>query len=254
MTELIYDESFEGLLSSIFSVFEQKLESVKIVKKSVADLALFSQKIPVETDYKKADRLLKALKAKTQKNYYQFFYAFHNDRDHVENILLAYCQHVFNSTQSRGGDYSNSTVLKVAQLAKSVGREKHRMEAFVRFRLTKDEIYFASIEPDFDVLPLIKRHFQERYGDQKFIIYDLKRNYGIYYDLNDAQPIQLTFKKRKTAILSTSPELFTSEEIEFQQLWARYFKSTTIESRKNMKLHLQHVPRRYWKYLSEKQF
>ena len=31
-----------------------------------------------------------------------------------------------------------------------------------------------------------------------------------------------------------------------------YFKSTNIKSRKNMKLHLQHVPKRYWKYLTEK--
>lgn len=27
----------------------------------------------------------------------------------------------------------------------------------------------------------------------------------------------------------------------------------TIDARKNLKLHIQHVPRRYWKYLIEKQ-
>ncbi|MGK4566274.1 DUF4130 domain-containing protein [Flavobacterium sp. 3HN19-14] len=35
-------------------------------------------------------------------------------------------------------------------------------------------------------------------------------------------------------------------------LWNDYFKSTNIPARKNMKLHLQHVPKRYWKYLTEK--
>lgn len=51
-------------------------------------------------------------------------------------------------------------VLKVAQTAKKVGRKKHRMEAFVRFQLTKDNIYFVNIEPNFNVLPLTKSILQ----------------------------------------------------------------------------------------------
>ena len=39
----------------------------------------------------------------------------------------------------------------------------------------------------------------------------------------------------------------------YQKLWHSYFQSINIEARKNTKLHLQHVPRRYWKYLTEKQ-
>ncbi|WP_340696552.1 DUF4130 domain-containing protein [Flavobacterium gyeonganense] len=35
-------------------------------------------------------------------------------------------------------------------------------------------------------------------------------------------------------------------------MWRRYFSSVTIESRKNMKLHIQHMPKRYWKNLIEK--
>ena len=40
------------------------------------------------------------------------------------------------------------------------------------------------------------------------------------------------------------------KEKEFQQLWKTYFKSTNIESRQNLKLHLKHVLKRYWKYLA----
>ena len=36
-------------------------------------------------------------------------------------------------------------------------------------------------------------------------------------------------------------------------MWKDYFDSTNIKERKNMKLHIRHVPKRYWKYLSEKQ-
>ena len=148
-------------------------------------------------------------------------------------------------------DYSDSTVLYIAQLAKKVGREKHRMEAFVRFQLTKDGIYFANIEPDFDVLPLISKHFRDRYADQKWLIYDVKRSYGIYYDLDHMEMVSLNLKDihHNRTVKSAA---FADEEYEYQTLWNDYFKSTNIASRINPKLHVQHVPKRYWKYLSEK--
>jgi hypothetical protein len=34
------------------------------------------------------------------------------------------------------------------------------MEAFIRFEQLKDGIYFAKIDPDFDVLTLIIRHLK----------------------------------------------------------------------------------------------
>ncbi|RYE25413.1 MAG: DUF4130 domain-containing protein, partial [Sphingobacteriales bacterium] len=39
----------------------------------------------------------------------------------------------------------------------------------------------------------------------------------------------------------------------YQLLWKSYFNNSNIKERKNMKLHIQHIPRRYWKYLTEKQ-
>ncbi len=249
---LIYDGSLEGLFSVFYEIYAQKIKNPQIYKESVYQPAFFEDVINVSTNVEHAERVVKGIKKKTGKNFYQFFYAAHNDRDLIENDLFEYVKYVLDSDLKRSTDYSNSAVLKIAQYGKSVGREKHRMEAFVRFRLTKDEIYFSSIEPDFDVIPLIKKHFEERYGDQKWLIYDLKRDYGIYYDLNTTARIHLTFDQDKIGILNTCEKIFAPEELEFQVLWANYFKHTNIESRKNMKLHLQHVPKRYWKYLSEK--
>ncbi|WP_370449257.1 DUF4130 domain-containing protein [Aquimarina sp. AD1] len=47
-------------------------------------------------------------------------------------------------------------------------------------------------------------------------------------------------------------EYYTNDELEFQQLWKTYFDNVNIKSRKNSKLHIQHLPKRYWKYLIEK--
>ena len=108
------------------------------------------------------------------------------------------------------------------------------------------------MEPDFNVLPLISKHFQRRFADQKWIIYDLKRKYGLFYDLEKVDIIELELPESFDPT-KTNRVFFMNEELEFQSLWQDYFSSTNIPSRKNMKLHIQHVPKRYWKYLSEKQ-
>ena len=98
---------------------------------------------------------------------------------------------------------------------------------------------------------MISDHFKRRYADQKWLIYDLSRNYGIFYDLKQVQPVAFAEFENKNLPALHAPE-WDSGEIEFQKLWKTYFQSTNIPSRKNTKLHLQHVPKRYWKYLTEK--
>ena len=50
--------------------------------------------------------------------------------------------------------------------------------------------------------------------------------------------------------------LFYSESNEqeqlYDQLWKDYFNSINIKERQNVKLHVQYLPKRYWRYLNEK--
>jgi probable DNA metabolism protein len=116
--------------------------------------------------------------------------------------------------------------------------------------LLKDGIYFARIDPDFDVLTLIIKHFKSRYQDQQWMIYDLRRKYGAYYDLQNVEIITLDLSVN--ALQANDTNVYSDAEIEYQKLWAEYFDHANIKERKNKKLHLQHVPKRYWKYLTEK--
>ncbi|WP_047546439.1 TIGR03915 family putative DNA repair protein [Psychroserpens sp. Hel_I_66] len=251
--KLIYDGTFDGFLSSVFYVFENKIKAATIENEFVAQSGLFSKEINIITEEEKANRVWAGLKSKlSARGSYQLYYAFLSEQNGVENVLLDYIRYAFSNALNVDKDFSHPSVLKIAQIAKMVGREKHRMEAFVRFRLTKDAIYFASVEPDFNVLPLISKHFKGRYADQKWIIYDIKRNYGLSYDLKKVEIINLDFPA-KFDFTKTDDNFFAEQEFEFQKLWQDYFKSTNIKSRKNMRLHIRHVPKRYWKYLSEKQ-
>ena len=129
-------------------------------------------------------------------------------------------------------------------------REKHRMEAFIRFQKTADGLFYCGIDPDFNVIPLLANHFKNRYTDQQWIIYDIKRHYGIFYNLHTVEEIQMDIDIN--LLKKSNQHMLDEQEALYADLWKNYFKSTNIVARKNTKLHTQHVPKRYWKYLTEK--
>ena len=167
----------------------------------------------------------------------------------MENLLLRYVKYVIAGKHGVENDYGHPDVLQVQQTSKKVHREKHRMEAFVRFQLTKDGLYYAIVQPDYNVLPLIATHFKERYADQRWLIYDGRRKYGLYYDLKEVTEVTIDFNENDTE----AKNVYDDKEDLYKELWKQYFDSVNIKARKNMKLHIQHVPKRYWKYLIEKQ-
>lgn len=252
MTLLSYDSTFEGFLTVVFEIFEFKYPNPKIIKHSDSQQNLFANPIEIITDMAKADRLMHKIKTQLEADGVRsLIYAFLSEKVGVEDLLYKVIKYaVANPQKNIMKDFSNDSVLQISQLTKSVGREKHRMEAFVRFELLKDGIYFAKIDPDFDVLTLIIRHFKNRYQDQKWMIYDLRRKYGVYYDRKNTEIVTLDLNIKNMD--NKGEDIFSEVEIAYQKLWAEYFDHTNIKERKNNKLHLQHVPKRYWKYLTEK--
>ena len=249
-TTLIYDGSFNGFLTAVYVAFEEKLNVADIQKNSRGQNGLFSETETIFTNVQKAKRVWNGIRNKSYNTISTIYFAFLSETEGIEYMLYTYIKK-FMVHKGKQADFSDDTVLYISQLARKVGREKHRMEAFVRFQLTKDNIYFANIEPDFDVLPLISKHFRNRYADQQWLIYDVKRRYGIYYNLEGVEIVSLNLEEIHFNRTRKS-KTFTDGEYDYQALWNNYFKSTHIKSRINRKLHTQHVPKRYWKYLSEK--
>lgn len=231
--------------------FEEKLTVADIQKETKSQEGLFSETAMVFTQTDKAKRVWNGIQNKSNAAIKNIYFAFLSETTGIERLLYRYIRKLFANTAASVSDYGNDVVLKISQLAKMVGREKHRMEAFVRFQLTQDAIYFANIEPDFNVLPLISKHFRSRYADQEWIVYDVKRKYGLYYNLESVEIISLDLKEVYANSILKS-DRFLEEEYSYQELWNNYFKNTNIKSRINKKLHTQHIPKRYWKYLSEK--
>jgi probable DNA metabolism protein len=253
MVTVVYDGTFEGWLTAVFEVFEYKFTDVEFTTKERFQANVFSRfhETPFAPD--KSSRVWKGLATKISAVALdQIYKAFLSEDKGIERVLLQYVQYAFSKPQSIEMDYSNEAVLKVVQTAKKVHREKHRMEAFIRFQLTADHLYYSICQPDFNVLPLIEKHFKDRYADQRWLIYDSQRKYGIYYDLNTVETVCLSFDEQTNNGKDITAIADEKEEI-YQKLWHQYFTSVNIVARKNLKLHVQHMPKRYWKFLPEKQ-
>ncbi|WP_207495698.1 TIGR03915 family putative DNA repair protein [Aridibaculum aurantiacum] len=252
MVTMLYDGSFEGWLTAVFEVYEYKYAAVQIVTSEQHQPNVFATIKNVVTDEAKAERVWKGLKQKISANAVaQVYKTFLGEEIGVENKLLEYVQYAFSRPQSIESDFAHSAVLYVWQMAKKVHREKHRMEAFIRFQKMKDNLYYAVCQPDYNVLPLIERHFKDRYADQQWLLYDTRRKYGLYYDLQNVSVVEMHFSEES----NEGKELqhaFDEHEALYQVLWKQYFDSVNIAARKNTKLHIQHMPKRYWKYLPEK--
>lgn len=250
----VFDGSLEGLLCAVFEWFERKPGRVQLQLVSHYQPDAFTSPFYVLNDRKKADRVWKALEAKLQKDSFRKFYCTYlSELPEAFTALFEYACYVFSNEETVEHNFGNTHVLTLAQTARKVEREKHRMEAFIRFKHAADGIFYCAIEPDFNVLPLIARHFKDRYADQEWIIYDVRRNYGLYYDLRQVAEISMddpAVRMMKAAV--QSPEILDGKEALYDMLWKDYFKSTNIQARKNTKLHVRHVPKRYWRYLTEK--
>ncbi|MET0464466.1 MAG: TIGR03915 family putative DNA repair protein [Chitinophagaceae bacterium] len=254
MKQVVFDGSFPGLLSTIFEVYEYKFKDVTVYREDNFSPALFDKPHVVYTDEKKAKRVLAKLNEKmSMAAINQFYRCFLAELPEMDNCLLRYVQYTLSSQKPIENNYGNPDVLFVQQMSRKVYREKHRMEAFVRFKLTGDGLYYSVIQPDYNVLPLILKHFRDRYADQRWLIYDVRRKYGIHYDGSSVEEVRIDFgsSSRAEIVEERSSVLDEKEEL-CQQLWCQYFSSVNIPERKNMKLHIRHMPKRYWRYLTEK--
>lgn len=253
MTTYVFDGSFEGLLTAVFEFYEQKPGKVHLVATRDYEPNLIDFDVEIISDETKAKRVWTGLQKKLSKDWQMRFYkTFLSETAESFQNLFDYSCYIFDNPAKVESNYGHPSVMAISKMDKSVNRERHRMKAFIRFEETADGIFYAAIEPDYNVLPLISDFFKNRYADQKWIIYDLKRKYGLYYNGETVEEVTFDFvAESKAETFLPSSSLNNKEEL-YAVLWKEYFKSTNIPARKNMKLHVQHVPKRYWKYLTEK--
>ena len=250
-----YDKTFDGLLSCVFFAYEQKKFPDFILSDSDQKPLFVDEQYRIITEKEKSLRVWKALEKKLSKIARNMMLSvWLSELPETEMLLFRYIRKNIDHPEGVEMNFGDDDVLRIKEIAQKVAKEAEQLRQFVRFQETADGIYFAPVSPRYDVLSLIVSHFQSRYAGQPWIIYDTNRNTGLYYDTRSV--VEVSFSQKDLSDLRLGvldEEKLSSDETFFQQMWKEYFKSTTIKERINLKLQRQHMPRRYWRYLTEMQ-
>ncbi len=242
------DGSFEGLLTAIFRAYATPQVPDAIVPAGTGQRSLFDDCVRIHTDPAIADRVWTGLhKHLGARQRQRLFHAHLSGHPDAETLILRRIVEAIPGRKAPTPMVDLSVGIRIDQLSQKVRREAHRMKGFIRFRQVADGSFLARIAPRYDVLPLIRRHFETRYADQDWIIYDTVRKYGLGYHRQATREIRAD-SKMVAAIEQDDDE----QEHLCQVLWQRYYDAATIRSRNNPALHRRQLPRRYWRYLTEK--
>lgn len=258
MTVYVFDGTMDGLLSAVFDAFLLKEEPEQLLTGGDV-LPLFCERIyKVTTDAEKARRVWTGLEKQLPREALRIISTSQlSELQELWQPLFMLACKVFRQGKGVVSNFADPDVLTVTQIARRVAHEAHRMMQFVRFQKAKDGTYLAVISPDHNVLPLIVDHFHDRFNDQPWLIYDARRHYGYHYD-GESPPIHITFENETSVPFSLadgklSDDILSSDDHLLQDLWRTYFKAICIRERLNPRKQLNDMPRRYWKYLTEKQ-
>jgi len=248
-----YDKTFEGLLTAVFDAYNRKTFPDRLLDEVEVEPLFADECYTVITDNAKSDRVWQGLRKKLMPiSCNMLRYVWLSELSGSDELIFRYIRKAFDSKHSIELNFADDDVLQMRNMAKKVDKERCRLIELVRFQKAADDIFFAPVSPDHNSLPLTLEHFSDRFADQKWIIYDTKRNYGYYYDLKTVSEMILDSKDLFPEG-KLDEKLMAEDEKLFQDLWKGYFKSMTIKERINLKLQRQHLPERYWKYLTEKQ-
>ncbi|NQU88436.1 MAG: TIGR03915 family putative DNA repair protein [Mariniphaga sp.] len=249
-----YNNTFEGFLTVVFECYMRNAYPADIRPRNKLQRNIFCEYIFIESNPDKAARVWKGIRERLPgKNKNLPFYSFLSEADGIEMKIFRFIKRIFSKQFDVDTDFGDPDVLYLNQVSMKVKHEGMRMLQFVRFQRTKEGLYFCGIEPRYDVIPLAINHYKRRFANQKWIICDLKRDYGIFYDLKETQEIVLTQKNFNELDGAVQDYLLEEGEEFYQQLWKTYFKNINIKERKNLRLQRQHMPQRFWKYLTEMQ-
>ena len=243
MAEWIYDGTFNGFLCLIHETaktreFPGSIRTFQGEEQSF----LFPAKIAERNDLLAAavrDVLQQRLSPRV---FSAGYFAFLSSEKEREMAVYSYFSLVWQRGVSADRLLTDSRVAAVHEARRAVSRERHRYLGLLRFSDISGVLY-ARFTPEADVLPLIAGHFAVRLAQERWIIHDTGRNRAA---LHDSGTWCITdFRQNRELSLSAG-------EKAVQELWKRYFTSTAVRTRENRRLQQYFMPKKYWKYLPEK--
>ena len=239
MKIIVYDGTFEGFLTVIFTQYKE-IFNIKIEREK--DQISFLDQKYIKTNFEKAKRVEDSIKKNiSEEFYYDIKIAFKSDYKNKDTIIARLIKLSFLKGE-KITESTNKYAIAFNKMVKNYGREAHAFMGLLRFKEIQEGFLFAKYESHNDILEDLSRHFLQRMPKEKFVIYDKNKNkafVSIYGNFEVVEILNLDIKESK------------KEEF-FQNLWIGFYDAIAIKERKNKKLMIENMPKKYWKYLPEK--
>ena len=252
-----YDKTFEGLLTCVFHAYNRRQFPERLLDLQEPACLFDDEVLEVLTDEALAGRVWQGAARLVRGEFLRGITScWLSELPGVDELLFRYLRKLFDSKGKSVYNLADADVLACSQLWKKVSNECTRVIQVTRFQKTADGIYFSALAPIYNVYPLALYYFTDRFADQPWVIYDVGRTYGFYYDRKEVR--RITFDEsdglpRHLVDGKLDSALMAEDERLFQSLWKTYFKAICIRERANPRKQRADMPVRYWKFLTEKQ-
>jgi len=236
-----YDGSFPGFLCCIFESFTHREIPSAVCPPEEAQMTLFGVR-EIATDTAHARRVAAGLERLGPVVRDRITTGFLCTEPGKDLKLLRFARLCFAQGPRAAQMLGDADTAAAFALERAVTGEAHRYVEFIRFE-ERDGMLGSVIHPKHHVLPLLRGHFCSRLPDEDFLIFDATHGTAL---LRQNRQVQYLAMDRY--------ELGTSEEeLNWQALWKRFFKALTIEERRNERLQMGHVFKRFWPDMCEMQ-
>lgn len=241
----IYDGTWDCFLTAVHHYYYDHEQITNIESSLSYSQNLIDEYREIKTDILKSKAVEQAILNKISfESLDNIIHCFFSEIEGRELWILNYIKLGFKIGCRIDSMLGNQTVLDVLIPSRKVKAESHLMLGIIRFELLENNIYYANIQPDHNIITFISPHFKDRFADQNWVIHDTKRKLAALYN---TERMLISYMD-----LANIPNIH-ADELKFQSLWKNYFKHISIKSRINPQLQKRFIPKRYWKQLTEKQ-
>ena len=177
-----YDGTFFGFMSAIFAAYAGGITSVGTIGES-AETSLFGDCKYIPTEADKAGRVLTGLKNQCgEKAVYYLYYGFLSDIKGKEASLTTYIRRAFILKHDFYRRLQEAALWRVRNMARKTANERHALSGLLRFREFSDGMLYAPANPVCNIVPLLASHFAARLPKERWVIHDVNRHEGVFYD------------------------------------------------------------------------
>ncbi len=247
------EDSIDGIFSGVYDAWASRLghRNIQLSSSPNANYTLFCEYIPVTADFEKSRKVSRTLIQRVGAAFYEDICSCAMADGSLKKLPMDKANAIYQTIVlalacKKGADVlqqlSEPCIFCVFLLRRQTRNEAHHLLEFLRFSELENGILFAQIHPKNDVLPILAPHFANRLPLENFIIYDATHQTAAVHGASK----EYLIADARDLPLKRQMQQFSTNEAHFRSLWRAFFDTICVEERKNPKLQIQNIPKRFW--------